>query len=147
MLLKGVRQGQIPARTQAARDWYRNKARGVRSAAAYPSNLLSDMETKKRVRIGRMYHFKYDPKGAKTLPYYDAFPLIFMVGPAPGGFYGINLHYLPPQLRARLMDSLYDITNNQTEEVIRQFWFPANANETSLIAENERIRELYSEEM
>jgi len=43
--------------------------------------------------------------------------------------------------------ALYDITNNQTEEVIRQFWFPANANETSLIAENERIRELYSEEM
>ena len=35
-----------------------------------------------------------------------------MVSVAPGGFYGINLHYLPPQLRARLMDSLYDITNN-----------------------------------
>lgn len=35
-----------------------------------------------------------------------------MVGPAKGGFYGINLHYLPPQLRAKLMDGLYDLTNN-----------------------------------
>lgn len=35
-----------------------------------------------------------------------------MVGPAVGGFYGINLHYLPPQLRAKLMDSLYEIKNN-----------------------------------
>lgn len=59
-----------------------------------------------------MYHFKYEPKTAKTLPYYDKFPLIFMVGPAKGGFYGINLHYLPPQLRAKLMDGLYDLTNN-----------------------------------
>ena len=62
-----------------------------------------------------MYHFRYDPKGAKTLPYYDKFPLIFMVGPAAGGFYGINLHYLPPQLRAKLMDSLYDITNSASK--------------------------------
>ena len=59
-----------------------------------------------------MYHFQYEPKTAEKLPYYDRFPLIFMVGPAPGGFYGINLHYLPPQLRARLMDSLYEIKNN-----------------------------------
>lgn len=59
-----------------------------------------------------MYHFKYEPKTAKTLPYYDRFPLIFMVGPAQGGFYGMNLHYLPPQLRAKLMDGLYDLTNN-----------------------------------
>ena len=33
ILLRGVREGQIPARTQEARDWYRNQAgqmRGVR---------------------------------------------------------------------------------------------------------------------
>ena len=60
-----------------------------------------------------MYHFMYDPKTKKDLPYYDRFPLIFMVKAAKGGFYGINLHYLPPALRAKLMDSLYDITNNK----------------------------------
>lgn len=113
ILAAGVRKGQIPARTQAARDWFREKARQQRSAAVYPDNIIKTSDKRKsQVLIGRMYHFKYEPKGAKDLPYYDRFPLIFMVGVAPGGFHGINLHYLPPQLRARLMDALYDITNN-----------------------------------
>jgi len=112
ILATGVRKNQIPARTQAARDWYREKARGQRSAAVYPDNIIRSSTGKSEVLIGRMYHFKYDPKNAATLPYYDKFPLIFMVGPAKGGFYGLNLHYLPPQLRAKLMDGLYDLTNN-----------------------------------
>jgi hypothetical protein len=59
-----------------------------------------------------MYFFMYDAKHKDTLPYYDKFPLIFMVGPAKNGFFGINAHYLPLPLRARLMDGLYEITNN-----------------------------------
>lgn len=114
ILVRGVRQGQIPARTQSARDWFRDKARSQRSAAAYPANLLSDHDKKvDRVEIGHMYHFFYDPKTKADLPYYDRFPLIFMVGPAQGGFYGINLHYLPPKLRATLMDALYSVSSNK----------------------------------
>lgn len=113
ILVRGVRAGQIPARTQQSRDWFRDVARGVAKSKADPTKILRGYENKKsRPLIGRMYHFFYDPKGKKTLPYYDRFPLIFMVGPASDGFYGINLHYLPPTLRARLMDSLYDVTNN-----------------------------------
>jgi hypothetical protein len=41
------------------------------------------------------------------------FPLVFVIGPKPGGFLGMNLHYLPPVLRAKLMDQLYGITNNR----------------------------------
>ena len=53
-----------------------------------------------------MYMFFYDPKHKDTLPYYDGFPLIIMLGPAPNGFYGLNLHYLPPVLRAKLLDAI-----------------------------------------
>ena len=113
ILVRGVRQGQIPARTQSARDWFRQKARENRSAAAYPANLMKTGDKVTSPRTGHMYHFYYDPKGKGTLPYYDRFPLIFMVGPAEKGFYGINLHYLPPKLRAALMDSLYSITTNK----------------------------------
>lgn len=113
ILAQGVRKGQIPSRTQEARDWFREKARTQRSARAYPANLLKEGGTKvSSPKVGHMYHFRYDPKGKQTLPYYDTFPLIFMVGPAPGGFYGVNLHYLPPKLRAKLMDALYDIASN-----------------------------------
>ena len=114
ILVQGVRSGQIPARTQQARDWFRDKARTQRSARVYPANLMKETGDKvDRPMVGHMYHFFYDPKTKATLPYYDRFPLIFMVGPAPKGFYGINLHYLPPKLRATLMDSLYSVVSNK----------------------------------
>jgi hypothetical protein len=58
-----------------------------------------------------MQMFFYDPKHKDKLPYYDLFPLIVVVGPAEGGFYGLNLHYLPPILRAKMLDSLMDTAN------------------------------------
>ena len=114
ILARGVRQGKIPARTQDARDWFRSKARESRSSQAYPNSILSSSPNKKaRVGPGRMYHFFYDPKNKQTLPYYDRFPLIFMVQFTKDGFHGINLHYLAPKLRAALMDELYSISTDK----------------------------------
>jgi len=59
--------------------------------------------------IGQMYCFSYDPKTKEKLPYYDKFPLIFPINFYSDGFLGINLHYLPPMMRAQLMNALYDI--------------------------------------
>jgi hypothetical protein len=36
-----------------------------------------------------------------------------MVDKAEGGFYGLNLHYLPPKWRAIFFDRLTDYTNNK----------------------------------
>ena len=113
LLVRGVRQGHIPARTKDARDWFRNKATKVGRTRVQPEDMLRENKKVDNVEIGHMYHFKYDPKGKKTLPYYDTFPLIFMVGEAEGGFYGINLHYLPPKLRAKLMDALYNLSTDK----------------------------------
>jgi hypothetical protein len=57
--------------------------------------------------------YLYDPKYKDTLPFYDKFPLIFPFHVESDRFWGINFHYLPPPLRAKLMDSLYDVANNQ----------------------------------
>jgi len=65
-----------------------------------------------RTDIGRLYMFKYDPKWKDKLPYYDMFPLVFIMDVFPGGFLGMNMHYLPVKLRARLMDALYQIERN-----------------------------------
>jgi hypothetical protein len=113
ILLKGIRSGQMPARTGAAREWFREKAKAV--GKVEETKILRDStdRLKNRVAVGRMYFFVYDAKHKDTLPYYDKFPLIFPVDRTPKGFYGINVHYLPLQLRAQLMDALYDITNNQ----------------------------------
>ena len=119
LLAKGVRAGEIPARTDSARSWYRDRARTTRVT---PDRLIrSDRERlTSRVMIGRMYHFFYDPKHKKTLPYYDRFPLIFPFKKVRGGFLGINLHYLPLRLRAKLMDELYGLTrDNRYDENTR----------------------------
>jgi len=60
-----------------------------------------------RYEWGRMVMFQYDPIGKKTLPYYDKYPLGFVIDSYPGGFLMLNMHYLPPMLRANVMDALY----------------------------------------
>jgi hypothetical protein len=75
----------------------------------------SDITTTSRIdatSIGSMYTYVYDPKWKTVLPYYDTYPLVFVIGLYSNGFLGINLHYLPPRLRAELMDALHDIRSN-----------------------------------
>jgi hypothetical protein len=107
ILLQGVKQGQIAGRTRQARDWFRNTAQKAKDITR--SKILSETTAQtNRVEIGRMYMFSYDPKTKEELPYYDRFPLVFPIKLLPDGFLGINLHYLPYVLRAKLMDMLYN---------------------------------------
>lgn len=111
ILARGVRAGEVPARTQGSRDWFRDQAGSTKTN---PNALGKDTSRlKNRATIGKMYMFFYDPKNKKTLPYYDRFPLIFKIENVPGGFTGINLHYLPYKLRAKLMDALYELSTNE----------------------------------
>ena len=112
LLAQGVRSGQIPARTQQSRDWFRTAAKKTKVT---PESVIRSERTrfKNRVTMGKMYLFNYDPKHKATLPYYDRYPLIFPVQKADGGFYGINMHYLPHVLRARLMDALYSLSRDK----------------------------------
>ena len=112
ILAKGVRSGQIPAREQTSRDWFRKTASSFGRVSE--SQLLKGGSERLRtnISIGSMYMYTYDAKHKKTLPYFDRFPLVFPFKKVSGGFMGINLHYLPLPYRAKLMDGLYSISNN-----------------------------------
>jgi hypothetical protein len=112
ILLKGIKSGQMPARSSTARQWFRDKASSLGKVSE--SNILRDDKSrlKNTSVVGNMYFFMYDPKHKKTLPYYDSFPLIFPVDKTQDGFYGLNFHYLPLPLRAQLMDQLYTVASN-----------------------------------
>ena len=112
VLAKGIRAGQMPARTEAARQWYRNTAQSYRRIDE--KTLMKGDAERLTVKplVGQMYMYYYDPKHKATLPYYDRFPLVFPYRKVPGGFMGLNLHYLPYIYRAKLMDALYDVANN-----------------------------------
>ncbi|RTK97643.1 MAG: hypothetical protein EKK64_00950 [Neisseriaceae bacterium] len=121
LLLKGIRSGQMPARSQEAKDWYRAKARELGKINETSFFKSADNEFQSRLRIGHMFTFYYDPKHKDTLPYYDRVPLIFPINQLKGNsILGINLHYLPFKLRAKLMDSLYDtVTNEKFDETTK----------------------------
>ena len=114
IITQGVRAGQIPARTDAARSWYRDTAKQF-GKNINEKSLLNKDKTRlvTKIKPGSMYMFMYDPKFKDTLPYYDRFPMIFPFRVEGDRFWGINLHYLPLRVRAQLMDSLYDLVNNQ----------------------------------
>jgi hypothetical protein len=63
-------------------------------------------------QVGRMYMFVYDAKHKETLPYFDVYPLVIPIKFYGDGFLGINFHYLPPMARARLLNDLTKISNN-----------------------------------
>lgn len=74
-----------------------------------PTEILSGAGRTRRLLPGRMYMFKYMPKMASKLPYYDMFPvgLVMNVRPDKGYFSMLNFHYLPHKERAEVMDALY----------------------------------------
>jgi hypothetical protein len=109
--IEAFRKG-LTLRTKESREWFRKRVANLRPNR---NALMKEepIQLKNRQTIGSMFMFFYDPKHKETLPYYDSFPLVIVVGPAEGGFYGLNLHYLPPTLRAKFLDALLEITNNR----------------------------------
>ena len=91
-------------------EWFRNKIKEFGKPGAM--DLIRDGKRDNEPFYGRLNMFFYDPKFKKTLPYYDTFPLVLPLEKYTDGFLGINLHYLPMNLRIRLLDRLVDYSNN-----------------------------------
>lgn len=101
----------IRERSKAAFKWFEN------NVSNFKVTKKSVMEAGKSVGkqqsvIGKMYLYHYDPKLKKKLPYYDRFPLIFIVEKYDDGFLGINLHYLDYKTRGVFLKALFDISSD-----------------------------------
>lgn len=94
-------------------DWFRKRAHDIRRVNRNELMKEDRFELRNQQAVGRMYFWFYQPKHRETLPYYDSFPLGIIVGPAKGGFHALNLHYLPPVIRAAFLDNLMDIATNK----------------------------------
>ena len=109
---EAFRAGVNP-RTDESRKWFRQRARDLRGINRKELMKEDPLERGGEEIVGSMQMFFYDPKTKDTLPYYDRFPLVVVVGPAEKGFYGLNLHYLPPILRAKMLDSLMEVATSK----------------------------------
>jgi len=109
-------RNQITPRTEESRAWFMKKARTIRGINREELMKEDEVSSGGRRIIGSMQMFFYDPKFKQTLPYYDTFPLVIVIKPAKGGFLGLNLHYLPPTLRAKFLDALMDnVTSKKSD--------------------------------
>jgi hypothetical protein len=118
--IEAFRRGLTP-RTNEAREWFRKRAQAMRRVNRRELMKEEPIRNQNNIMPGDMAMFFYDPKTKATLPYYDTFPLVIMIGKAPGGFYGLNLHYLPPILRAKFLDGLLEVTNNRLYDETTKF--------------------------
>ena len=91
-------------------DWFRDKIKEFGQPGAL--DLIRDGKQRRTPFFGRLNMFFYDPKLKTKLPYYDTFPLVLPLERYPDGFLGINFHYLPINLRIRLLDRMVDFSNN-----------------------------------
>ena len=109
--LAAFKKGITP-RSAESRAWFQKQA--AKLGKVNRSQLMKEPELQLTGRqvLGGMFMYFYDPKTKDTLPYYDSFPLTIIVGKAPGGFTGLNLHYLPMALRAKFLDALMDVTSD-----------------------------------
>ena len=86
-------------------DWYRKNVADlnnrVTAAALMRSGKLNGIPSK-----GRLNFFFYDPKYKQVLPLYDRFPLVLPIETIPGGFMGLNFHYIRPVQRVSLLNNL-----------------------------------------
>ena len=98
--------------------WYKGKVKQL--AATYeatPTKLIRQEKRDARdqvqdenllrlkVREGHLYFFEYKAK-SKWLPYYDKFPLVYVIKQDQEGFYGANLHYVKPKRRVKIVQKL-----------------------------------------
>ena len=125
--LEAFKAGITP-RTKQSREWFRKKIstlRGKEFRRINQGQLMQEEELtlNNATDIGKMCMFFYDPKHKDTLPFYDSFPLVIIIGKAKCGFLGMNLHYPPPVLRAKMLDGLMANANeddfNVTYKIVK----------------------------
>jgi hypothetical protein len=101
--------------SRKSRAWFEQQVLLLNRKRITPNKILQSDPQQLRAQVfpGFLYMFVYDPKFKETLPYYDMFPMVFPFRKVPGGFYGLNLHYLPYPLRVTLLDRLMTFANNE----------------------------------
>jgi len=105
-----------------SRGWFEQQVQLLNKQQLTPNKVLNGNTEQLVTKVypGKLYMYVYDPKLKAELPYYDRFPLVFPFKSTPDGFIGLNMHYLPYQLRISLLDNLLVFrTNRRMDETTR----------------------------
>jgi hypothetical protein len=112
-----LRRYGIKSLTKGARNWLTDNVNKTKKSPNR-TRLISQGQTAAEALVGKMFMYFYDAKTKDDLPYWDKFPLIFVVELYDDGWLGLNLHYLPLLLRAKLFDKLLSFANDKSLDKI-----------------------------
>ena len=84
--------------------WLYNKVRHYRRSKVVPNEAFNIRRG--GVFIGGMFVYRYDPKTKDKLPWWDNLPVVIPIELYENGWLGLNLHYVPPRVRVKLLDRL-----------------------------------------
>lgn len=92
-------------------QWYQDKIKENFGGRVSVLKVLGDYQTQQTNYPipGTMCFYTYDPKTKEDLPYYDTVPLILPFSFEGQYVTGLNLHYLYPMVRYRLLAKLVEI--------------------------------------
>ena len=112
-----IKSGTVGQEVKRSAKWFQDKIKGLKGEArnrfssTNPNKFYREAETKinptafkRRVSLGEIFCYHYNPKHRMTLPFYDMFPMIMLIGADKDTFTGLNFHYLQPKYRAILLD-------------------------------------------
>jgi hypothetical protein len=101
--------------------WFTKKINNLKNPTLLANQIKKEEgRATNRFLIGGLYFFYYSAKHADTLPYWDAFPLVLPLERNRDGFLGLNLHYLPPRIRAGFMDKLMNFAIMNDEDEVKR---------------------------
>ncbi len=98
---------ELQRRTEESMKWFTSKMRAIRTR---PESFFkkTNLSKTRQYLDGRMYMFFYEAKWQDKLPYWDAFPCTIILELYQNGFLGLNLHYIPPKMRAVFLDEAFE---------------------------------------
>lgn len=104
----------IESNTKLSQEWFFDRIREINKEPVDRQSIVRNPPIKMAGNqfLGRMYLFRYNPAGRQKMPYFDRFPLIIMIEKSKEGFMGLNLHYLPMDLRQKLFYGLLTRASN-----------------------------------
>lgn len=93
--------------------WLNQRKMNSQKRSALRRKILGDVTREdSSITFGNMYMYEYNPedRSKQEMKYYDTFPLVLPFDKYKSshgqGFYGLNLHYLPPKVRALVLDEI-----------------------------------------
>lgn len=115
-------QYDLQTAVKRSSSWFNKQVSLLAQQNITPKQVISGNPSQNTTSIqpGNLYMYAYDPKTKEDLPYYDRFPLVFPFRKTADGFYGLNMHYLPYDLRIYLLDALLTFkTNNRWDDTTK----------------------------